>query len=1145
MASRAAPAPVTPPADSPATCLVTWILAGPLVEAEVVRVVRDAVAEQRRLQNVHIEWRHFGHEQLHDMNFAELTNLATTRPPHILFLAPSCTTWSRARHASPFGPKNMRSFHWPWGLPWLSESDRNLVEAENEGIRSALGLMELLLRGDDTVWMGLAFPEDLGQSRFGRAASIWQLAQLRTWASRRGLLRSAFHQCRWGTSDSPRPTGLLLSHAISDERLAPGWPTFSPDNGRYIGPLTAQCGCQAAATHRSIVREHNAQTLTSSGASLSPGVAASLMTKLLALWQTSDLGVNGLRREGSQLAADTQDRGESSSDATWIDTDAEDPAHASGAATHAAARDIELNTLLGLDDSTAAEQASGARADQLRGGGAQPPPTAAELHRAAAQHDADKITMDSDDTSADSDAAPAGSGPQGFGDPMWVGTFEKRRPLCDGAGLCSPGRWPPHTRPRQPASRLRLLNAAVGRALRNMDNGGNSLRNLFLQLSTGQVTEDPFPQAVTQDLREYITATFDNDPINARPRPGDRPQVIELRLLQALMRDATDPDAAGLGRFGLGVRLGVGSRLPRTPAVYAKKRRWKLQEQYDPEGWQHPSTESAWRDNYRSAELQADEIDRQLRDHAARGMALRLTPEEASRRFPGLKVSSLGAVIRPDPAGGPPLKVRIVLDATHGVRVNDSIRVRDQDRGPTAADIKRLQREQAREGPAHGLAVDIRDAHRIPQIDPRDWAHQACRARPADDITVYCCGVFGIASISYWWSRLGGAMVRTLLHAATPDMKLWLMLLADDLKVESTSEYPEREILWALWIMLVLGFPISWEKTQGGSTLCWVGYELLLREHALGLSEARAGWCVSWLRRLQRDGVAQMGDFRAGLGRLAFACGALEYERPFLAPLYSFASLHKRDGTRPLPLYVLVVLEFLAERIAARRHYPSAVRRCSYHSAPRVDAKAEGATIGLGGWLPTAGADGKVQTSASPWFAFELSQSDAPWAYARNGQPFRAIASLEALAVLTALVAFGDRFPRYADGTVVIPGITDNRGNRYAVTRLQGSRYPLCAVVMEIAAQLEHRGARLELAWAPRELNQEADALSNGVTSGFDDRLRVDVNLGATPWLILDRILIAGQDFERTRMAAKDFQHGAPKKHAQPKRAPLRETDPW
>ncbi len=1144
---------MTPPADPPTACLVTWLLADPLVEAEVVRVVQDTVAEYRRRLGAHIEWRHFGHEQLHGKSFAELTNLAATRPPHLLFLAPSCSTWSRARQASPFGPKNMRSFQWPWGLPWLSESDRKLVEKENEGIRSALGLMELLLRSDNAVWMGLTFPEDLGQSRLGRAASIWQLTQLRTWASHRGLLRSAFHQCRWGTSDSPRPTGLLLSHAISDERLAPGWPTFSPDNGRYVGPLPAQCGCQAATTHRPIVREHNAQILTSSGTSLAPGVAAGLVAKLLALWASSDLGVNDLQRDGPQLAADTRDQGEPSSDVTWPGSDQEDPTHTNGASTHAAARDIDLNTRLGLDPPTSAEQGApiaeartpDPQVDQLRGGGAGPPPTTAELHRAAAQHDADKRTTDSDDTSADSDAAPAGSGPQGSGDPMWVGTFEKRRPLCDGAGLCSPGRWPPHARPRQPPSRLHLLNAAVSRALRNMDNGDNSLRNLFLRFSTGQVTGDPFPQAVTQDIREYITATFDNDPINARPRPGDRPQVIGLRLLQALMREAADPDAAGLDRFGPGVRLGVGSRLPRTPAVYAKKRRWKLQEQYDPEGWQHPSTESTWRDNYRSAELQADEIDRQLRDHAARGMALRLTPEEASRRFPGLKVSSLGAVIKPDPAGGPPLKVRIVLDATHGVRVNDSIRVRDQDRGPTASDIKRLQREQALEGPARGLAVDIRDAHRIPQIDPRDWAHQACRARPADDITIYCCGVFGIASISYWWSRLGGALVRTLLHAATPDMRLWIMLLADDLKITSTSDNPERVILWALWVILILGFPISWEKSQGGSTLCWVGYELLLREHALGLSEARAAWCVSWLRRLQRDGVARMGDFRAGLGRLAFACGALEYERPFLAPLYSFASLHKRDGTRPLPLYVLVVLEFLAERIAARRHYPSAIRRCNYHSAPRVDAKAEGSTIGLGGWLPTAGANGEIQTSASPWFAFELSQSDAPWAYARNGQPFRAIASLEALAVLTALIAFGDYFPRHADGTIIIPGITDNRGNRYAVTRLQSSRYPLCAVVMEIATQLELRGARLELSWAPRELNTEADALSNGVTSGFDDSLRIEVNLGTTPWIILNRILDAGQEFEKMRLAAKEFRHGGSKKHAQHKRAPLRETDPW
>ena len=39
--------------------------------------------------------------------------------------------------------------------------------------------------------------------------------------------------------------------------------------------------------------------------------------------------------------------------------------------------------------------------------------------------------------------------------------------------------------------------------------------------------------------------------------------------------------------------------------------------------------------------------------------------------------------------------------------------------------------------------------------------------------------------------------------------------------------------------------------------------------------------------------------------------------------------------------------------------------------------------------------------------------------------------------------------------------------------------YPLCLVQMELAAQLEARRAVLMPDWAPRDMNTEADALTN------------------------------------------------------------------
>jgi hypothetical protein len=217
----------------------------------------------------------------------------------------------------------------------------------------------------------------------------------------------------------------------------------------------------------------------------------------------------------------------------------------------------------------------------------------------------------------------------------------------------------------------------------------------------------------------------------------------------------------------------------------------------------------------------------------------------------------------------------------------------------------------------------------------------------------------------------------------------------------------------------------------------------------------------------------------------------------------------------------------------------------------RVDAKAEGETATIGGWLPTRNDLGVIDLSLSPWFFVALNEQVAPWAYARDKQPFRVVASLEALAVLVAVLVLTDLEPGAAHrGTVYLPLLTDDRGNSFSLSRLMTTKFPLSVVVMELATALEDRNLVLNADWVPREWNAQADDLTNSRFDGFSPELRRTFDFKHNRFKVFDDLIVAGAAFHESanasRLAVKS--HGARRGGGGVKRsrqASLKERDPW
>ena len=82
-------------------------------------------------------------------------------------------------------------------------------------------------------------------------------------------------------------------------------------------------------------------------------------------------------------------------------------------------------------------------------------------------------------------------------------------------------------------------------------------------------------------LRQKIKVVLLSEGHDGKRQVGDR-GAVEFRLVRALLQAAGDPDAEIFGTYPSGVRIGVGQKLPRTPAVFDRKTAWRLESQADP-----------------------------------------------------------------------------------------------------------------------------------------------------------------------------------------------------------------------------------------------------------------------------------------------------------------------------------------------------------------------------------------------------------------------------------------------------------------------------------------------------------------------------------------------------------------------------------
>ena len=312
---------------------------------------------------------------------------------------------------------------------------------------------------------------------------------------------------------------------------------------------------------------------------------------------------------------------------------------------------------------------------------------------------------------------------------------------------------------------------------------------------------------------------------------------------------------------------------------------------------------------------------------------------------------------------------RVLFDGTHGIDVNTSTRIRDQERAPIAADLKRAMREKSQvEEKTFTLTADVSEAHRQIPIAPQDWHLLGCQVRGGSSVYVNTVGTFGVASASYYWSRTAAALGRLSQYFSGNAAHTWHMVVADDYHLEAGGPAYCSALMVSSCaqsvVFLLPGIKLQEEMScRGWDSNFYITIEVW-ESSKEELSGSLTG-PVKW---------RQQNNFEEGLGRIMYVAGALEFKRPFLAPLYKFMNLHPRDSVRRVPAYVAFTLRYLATQVEECRHSCCASVLRSAETAPRVDAQASGTRTGVEGWWPVVDEKDVPDPARSPWLSLEVTK---------------------------------------------------------------------------------------------------------------------------------------------------------------------------
>ena len=363
-----------------------------------------------------------------------------------------------------------------------------------------------------------------------------------------------------------------------------------------------------------------------------------------------------------------------------------------------------------------------------------------------------------------------------------------------------------------------------------------------------------------------------------------RPDVIEL-----LTTIVNDPDT-DIGKWTRhGAPMGINAPIS-TKGVFPPvdpNREVDVDEPYDiSKGWS----------NYKSAEEDQDGvINDTIEKMVKRGWAVRHADMAEVRRLYGdnVPINRIGLVTKEKPDGT--IKHRIIWDYRRsGVNSRSDMpeRIVLPDLDDAAKDISDIYNLYGEEAVLFG--TDIEDAFHNIDSDALERGNTLCLIEGIP--YTFTSLVFGSKNAPLIWGRFSAWLARvcvTVIH------HLKMQIFVDDpLFMAPRSKAPT---VFAMAILLItwIGFPVAWKKTEGGSTLRWVGAMVHVDPSAtlLRIPKDKATQMLEFTNDLSAKSRTSVDTLRRYAGKVSHHAQIIPNIRPFIDQVW--AAIKSVDDKTP------------------------------------------------------------------------------------------------------------------------------------------------------------------------------------------------------------------------------------------------------